>query len=68
MNKITYALALGAGLVLSLTGPSADAAPIIQDLATPTMSASDFNSLFQPIAGAAAITSAVPVHEHAHDG
>jgi len=57
MNKITYALALGAGLVLSLAGPSADAAPIVQDLSTPTMSASEFNSLFQPIAGAAPITS-----------
>ena len=57
MNKITYALALGAGLVLSLAGPSVDAAPIIQDLATPTMSASEFNTLFQPIAGAQPITS-----------
>ena len=35
MNKITYALALGAGLVLSLAGPSAHAAPIVQQLATP---------------------------------
>ena len=35
MNKITYALALGAGLVLSLAGPSVHAAPIVQQLSTP---------------------------------
>jgi hypothetical protein len=57
MNKITYALALGAGLVLSLAGPSATAAPIVQQLSTPTMSAATFNSLFQPIDGAAPIMS-----------
>jgi hypothetical protein len=57
MNKVTYALALGAGLVLSLAGPSAHAAPIVQQLATPTMSSAEFNSLFQPIAGAAPIKS-----------
>jgi hypothetical protein len=57
MNKITYVLALGAGLVLSLAGPSATAAPIVQQLATPTVSAATFNSLFQPIDGAAPITS-----------
>jgi hypothetical protein len=57
MNKITYALALGAGLVLSLAGPSADASPLVQDLATPEISAAQFNSLFQPIPGAATITS-----------
>ena len=56
MNKFTLALALGAGLVLSLAGPSADAAPIVQNLSTPTLSASDFNSLFQPIASAPALT------------
>jgi hypothetical protein len=55
MNKFTYALALGAGLVLSLAGPSAHAAAIVQQLATPVMSSSDFNSLFQPIPGAAPI-------------
>jgi hypothetical protein len=54
MNKITYALALGAGLVLSLTGPSAEAAAIVQNLPTPTLTAADFNSLFQPITGAPA--------------
>jgi hypothetical protein len=57
MKKITYALALGAGLVLSLAGPSAHASAIVQQLSTPTMSASEFNSLFQPISGVAPITS-----------
>jgi hypothetical protein len=57
MNKITYALALGAGLVLSLAGPSATAAPIVQQLSTPSMSAATFNSLFKPIPGVAPITS-----------
>ena len=36
MNKITYALALGAGLVLSLAAPNAQAAPIVQSLTRPT--------------------------------
>lgn len=58
MKKITYALALGAGLVLSLAGPSVHAAPIVQQLDTPTMTAAQFNSLFQPISGAAPILSA----------
>jgi hypothetical protein len=49
MNKFTFALALGAGLVLSLAGPSVHAAPIVQQLDTPTMTAADFNSLFKPI-------------------
>ncbi len=57
MKKITYALALGAGLVLSLAGPSAHASPIVQQLSTPTMTAAEFNSLFQPISGAAPILS-----------
>jgi hypothetical protein len=57
MNKITYALALGAGLVLSLAGPSALAAPIVQQLDTPSMTSAQFNSLFQPISGAAPIMS-----------
>jgi hypothetical protein len=55
MNKIAYALALGAGLVLTLAGPSVQAAPIVQQLATPTMTSAQFNSLFEPIAGAAPI-------------
>jgi hypothetical protein len=57
MNKFTFALALGAGLVLSLAGPSVLASTIVQQLATPSMSAAEFNSLFQPIAGAAPILS-----------
>jgi hypothetical protein len=56
MNKLTYALALGAGLVLSLAGPSADAAPILQNLPTPELSAAQFNSLFRPIASAPVMT------------
>ena len=56
MNKITYALALGAGLVLSLAGPSAHAAPIVQQLATPEMTSAQFNSLFQAIPGVAPIS------------
>ena len=63
MNKSIFALALGAGLVLSLAGPSVHASaiasgvPVVQQLATPSMSASDFNSLFQPIPGVAPIMS-----------
>ena len=61
MNKFTFALALGAGLVLSLAGPSLHASavstPVVQQLATPTMTAAEFNSLFVPISGASAITS-----------
>ena len=48
MNKFTYALALGAGLVLSLAAPNAQADPIVQSLTTADMSASTFNSLFTP--------------------
>jgi len=54
MNKFTYALALGAGLVLSVAAPNAQAAPITQadpvvQTLTPTeMSAAQFNSLFTP--------------------
>ncbi|MGA7500781.1 MAG: hypothetical protein WBX00_28970 [Isosphaeraceae bacterium] len=51
MNKFTIALALGAGLVLSLAGPSVHAAPIVQQLDTPSMTSAEFNSLFQPVAG-----------------
>ena len=46
MNKFTYALALGAGLVLSLAVPNAQADPLIQDLTPTTMSSAQFNSLF----------------------
>ncbi len=48
MNKITYALALGAGLVLSLAAPNAQADPIVQTLTPTPMSASQFNSLYTP--------------------
>jgi hypothetical protein len=48
MNKFTYALALGAGLVLSLAAPNAQAAPLVQSLTTADMSAATFNSLFTP--------------------
>ncbi len=58
MNKISYALALGAGLVLNAVSPTAHAAPIVQNLAAPEITAAQFNSLFKPIEGAAPITAA----------
>jgi hypothetical protein len=48
MNKIHYALALGAGLVLSVAAPTAQADPIVQSLTPTVMSASQFNSMFTP--------------------
>jgi hypothetical protein len=48
MNKFTYAIALGAGLVLSLATPHVHAAPIVQSLTTADMSAASFNSMFTP--------------------
>ena len=54
MNKISYALALGAGLALA---SAASAAPIVQQLDSPEISASAFTSLFKPIAEAPPITS-----------
>jgi len=51
MNKFTYALALGAGLVLGLASPTAHAAPIVQNLAPTTMTAADFNAHFTPTTG-----------------
>jgi hypothetical protein len=56
MNKFTYALALGAGLVLSLVAPNAQAAPIVQSLTTANMSSAQFDSLFTPTPGVAALT------------
>jgi hypothetical protein len=56
MNKFTYALALGAGLVLSLAGPNAQATPIVQSLTTADISASQFNSLFAPTTGTTPMT------------
>jgi hypothetical protein len=49
MNKFTHALALGAGLVLSLAGPSAQADPIVQTLTPSSLSASEFNNMFTPV-------------------
>jgi len=46
MNKVTYALALGAGLLLSLAVPNAQASPIVQTLTPTLLSAAQFNSLF----------------------
>ncbi len=46
MNKITYALALGAGLVLSLASPNAQADPIVQTLTPTPMSATQFGNLY----------------------
>jgi hypothetical protein len=57
MNKFSLALALGAGLVLCLAGPSADAAPIVQNLAAPEMTSAQFNSLFTPVPGVSPLTS-----------
>jgi hypothetical protein len=51
MNKINYAFAVGVGLVLSLTAPTAQADAIadsVQTLTPTEMSASQFNSLFTP--------------------
>jgi hypothetical protein len=58
MNKICSALALGAGLVLSAASSTAHAAPIVQNLDAPEISAAQFNSLFKPIDGVAPLTSA----------
>jgi len=57
MNKIVFALALGTGLLLSLTTPTAQAAAIVQTLATPEMTSSQFNSLFTPMSNAPTLTS-----------
>ena len=52
MNKLSLALALGTGLTLSLAAPSISRAAAtkttIQTLATPELSASQFNTLFKP--------------------
>jgi hypothetical protein len=49
MNKFTSAIALGAGLVLSLAAPNVHADPIVQSLTTANLSASQFDSLFTPV-------------------
>jgi hypothetical protein len=51
MNKFTYALALGTGLVLSLAAPNAQADPIVQSLTTADMTASQFSTLYTPTSG-----------------
>jgi hypothetical protein len=51
MNKFTFALALGAGLVLSLATPTVHAGTIVQSLTPGTMTAAQFNSLFTPTTG-----------------
>ena len=48
MNKITYALVVGAGLLLSVAAPNAQADPIVQTLNPTPLSASLFNSLYTP--------------------
>jgi hypothetical protein len=47
MNKPILALLVGAGLALGLVAPRAQASTI-QTLSTPTLSADQFNTLFQP--------------------
>ena len=49
MNKFTYAIALGAGLVLNLTAPKVQADPIVQTLTPTTITAAQFNSEFAPV-------------------
>jgi hypothetical protein len=48
MNKFTFALALGAGLVLSLAATNAQADPMVQTLTPATMSSVTFNNLYAP--------------------
>ncbi len=52
MNKFTYALALGAGLVLSLAAPTVHADPIVQSLPPTNLTAAQFNADFTPVTGA----------------
>jgi hypothetical protein len=56
MNKFTFALALGAGLVLSLAAPNVQAAPIVQSLTTANLSSSQFDGLFAPTTGVAPLS------------
>lgn len=50
MNKLKLAIALGTGLTLSGIAPASRAASI-QQLNTPTLTASQFNTLFTPVTG-----------------
>jgi hypothetical protein len=56
MNKFTFALALGAGLVLILAGPSARASAI-QDLGSQSLTADQFNSNFTPVTGVSVLSN-----------
>jgi hypothetical protein len=51
MNKFTFALALGAGLVLSLAAPTVHATPVVQALAPSGLTASQFNQDFTATTG-----------------
>jgi hypothetical protein len=60
MNKITLVIALGIGLTLGLAAPSAQADPIVQQLATPSITAAQFNSMFTPATDSSG--NAIPVN------
>jgi hypothetical protein len=60
MNKITLVIALGIGLTLGLAVPSAQADPIVQQIATPSITASQFNSMFTPATDSSG--NAIPVN------
>jgi hypothetical protein len=51
MNKFTYALALGAGLLLGLAAPTVRADAIVQSLAPSTITAAEFNQDFTKSTG-----------------
>ncbi len=51
MNKFTYALALGAGLLFGLATPNASADAMVQNLSPGTLSAAQFNADFAPTTG-----------------
>jgi hypothetical protein len=68
MNKFMLAFALGTGLTLSLAAPSAQADPMIQTLMPDTVSASTFNSLFQPITNAPALSQPFQLANAGGDG
>ncbi len=58
MKKYMRLSAIATGLALGLAAPTAEAAPV-QSLDPTNLSVSQFNSMFQPIANAPAMTSAV---------
>jgi len=59
MNKLKFAIALGAGLVLGTVFAPAAHASTIQQLSTPTLTAAQFNNLFSPVSGASVQNSAI---------